>query len=101
MLNCRATPDGTGREFLVSFGDGRDDEWVPERNVSADVLEDYLAGLEYAVAEEVLDVVQVGGGGAEGGGGGDGAMGIVGGGGLDGCWGSVGRVSGGRVRAAV
>eukprot|EP00198_Chlamydomonas_reinhardtii_P014367 XP_001703704.1 chloroplast SRP43/CAO subunit of signal recognition particle [Chlamydomonas reinhardtii] len=59
VLNCRATPDGTGREFLVSFGDGRDDEWVPERNVSADVLEDYLAGLEYAVAEEVLDVVQV------------------------------------------
>ncbi|KAG2452266.1 hypothetical protein HYH02_003290 [Chlamydomonas schloesseri] len=59
VLNSRATPDGAGREFLVSFGDGRDDEWVPERNVSADVLEDYLAGLEYARAEEILDVVQV------------------------------------------
>ncbi|KAG2427506.1 hypothetical protein HXX76_012439 [Chlamydomonas incerta] len=59
VLNSRATPDGTGREFLVAFPDGRDDEWVPERNVSADVLDDYLAGLEYATAEEVLDVVQV------------------------------------------
>ncbi|GIL63260.1 hypothetical protein Vafri_17365 [Volvox africanus] len=60
VLNMRTNPDGS-REFLVSFPpeDGRDDEWVPERNVGAEVLEDFLAGLEYGEAAEVLDVVQV------------------------------------------
>ncbi|GLC39901.1 Signal recognition particle 43 kDa protein, chloroplastic [Pleodorina starrii] len=60
VLNMRTAPDGT-REFLVSFPaeDGRDDEWVSERNVGAEVLEDFLAGLEYGQAAEVLDVVQV------------------------------------------
>ncbi|EFJ47094.1 hypothetical protein VOLCADRAFT_105313 [Volvox carteri f. nagariensis] len=60
ILNMRTAPDGS-REFLVSFPpeDGRDDEWVSERNVGADLLEDYLAGLEYGAAAEVLDVVQI------------------------------------------
>ncbi|GFR41876.1 hypothetical protein Agub_g2659 [Astrephomene gubernaculifera] len=61
VLNMRTGPDGS-REFLVAFpaSDGRDDEWVPESRVGSEVLGDFLAGLEYASAEEVLDVVQVG-----------------------------------------
>lgn len=50
------------RQFLVAFADGRDDEWVDEANMSAEVIEDWEGGIEYGRAEEVLDVVQVGAG---------------------------------------
>lgn len=60
ILNVRKRGEDGPREFLVQFTDGRDDEWVAEQDMAADVLEDYDAGLEYATAQEVLDVVQVG-----------------------------------------
>ncbi|MEW5297785.1 MAG: hypothetical protein WDW36_000969 [Sanguina aurantia] len=48
------------RQFLVAFGDGQPDEWVNECNVASDIISDYEAGLEYAEAESVIDVAQVG-----------------------------------------
>lgn len=48
------------RQFLVAFGDGRDDEWVDEDNVSPDIVDDWEAGLEYASVTRVVDIVQVG-----------------------------------------
>eukprot|EP00955_Chlamydomonas_euryale_P054599 355892-Chlamydomonas_euryale.AAC.7 len=59
ILNARRRDDGS-REFLVSFEDGADDEWVDEADVAPDVIEDWDAGVEYAVAREVVDIVQVG-----------------------------------------
>eukprot|EP00195_Chlamydomonas_chlamydogama_P011127 CAMPEP_0202893062 /NCGR_PEP_ID=MMETSP1392-20130828/2704_1 /ASSEMBLY_ACC=CAM_ASM_000868 /TAXON_ID=225041 /ORGANISM="Chlamydomonas chlamydogama, Strain SAG 11-48b" /LENGTH=406 /DNA_ID=CAMNT_0049577247 /DNA_START=235 /DNA_END=1455 /DNA_ORIENTATION=- len=59
VLAERKTAEGQ-RELLVAFEDGRDDAWVSESDVSADVLEDYTVGLEYARAESIVDVVQVG-----------------------------------------
>eukprot|EP00798_Chlamydomonas_sp_ICE-L_P014313 gene14313-20296_t len=58
LLDVRLRDDGN-REFLVQFEDGRDDEWVEERNIAPDVLEDFDTGLEYAKAEAVVDIVQV------------------------------------------
>jgi signal recognition particle 43 kDa protein len=51
------TPPPTGREFLVLFGDDMDNPvWLNERYISEDVIEDFESGLEYAEAEEILDV---------------------------------------------
>ncbi|KAG1668488.1 hypothetical protein FOA52_005261 [Chlamydomonas sp. UWO 241] len=59
ILNARKRGDGQ-RELLVSFADGRDDEWINEADVAADIIEDWDAGIEYATARAVVDVVQVG-----------------------------------------
>jgi len=59
IMEERRGSDGK-REFLVAFTDGREDAWVHERDVSAAVLEDYEAGLEYAEAVAIVDMVQVG-----------------------------------------
>lgn len=60
ILNVRTREEDGLREFLVQFPDGADDEWVEEKDMAPSVVEDYDNGLEYAVAREVVDVVQVG-----------------------------------------
>jgi hypothetical protein len=60
ILNVRMREEDGLREFLVQFPDGADDEWVEEKDMAPSVVEDYDNGLEYAVAREVVDVVQVG-----------------------------------------
>jgi len=49
VLRARPSPSG-GRDFLVAWPDGRDDSWIPESDVSPDVVADFDAGLEYAPA---------------------------------------------------
>ena len=54
VLADRPAPAGLGgREFLVAWPDGRPDAWVPARDVAADVVADYDAGLEYAPAAAI------------------------------------------------
>ena len=56
-----AAADGSGeREFLVAFRDGAPDAWLPERDVAADLVEDWDAGMERAEVAEVVDLVQWG-----------------------------------------
>lgn len=47
-------------EYLVQFPGGMDDQWVDEKDMAQDVLEDYKEGLEYATAVDIVDFVQVG-----------------------------------------
>ena len=44
---------GKGRdlEYLVKWKDGGDDEWVKAKFIGEDLVRDFEAGLEYAVAE--------------------------------------------------
>ncbi|GAX77715.1 hypothetical protein CEUSTIGMA_g5158.t1 [Chlamydomonas eustigma] len=60
VLNSRKRVADGGTEYLVKYPDGRDDEWIDEGSLSPDVIEDYQAGLEYAAAVNIVDVVQVG-----------------------------------------
>ncbi|XP_031474885.1 signal recognition particle 43 kDa protein, chloroplastic [Nymphaea colorata] len=46
--------NGRRKEYLVLWKDGGDKEWVEEKFVGEDLVRDYEAGLEYAVAEAVL-----------------------------------------------
>ncbi|XWS40245.1 hypothetical protein CRYUN_Cryun18bG0123800 [Craigia yunnanensis] len=45
---------GENLEYLVKWKDGSDNEWVKARFVAEDLVRDFEAGLEYAVAEGVL-----------------------------------------------
>lgn len=45
---------GVNLEYLVKWKDGEDNEWVKARFVGEDLVRDYEAGLEYAVAEGVI-----------------------------------------------
>lgn len=45
---------GDNVEYLVKWKDGQDNEWVKARFVGEDLVKDYEAGLEYAVAEGVI-----------------------------------------------
>jgi len=54
VLEARTREDGT-REFLCQWEDGQEDSWVAEKHVSVDVMNDFDQGLEYAVAEAVLE----------------------------------------------
>lgn len=45
---------GENLEYLVRWKDEEDNEWVKARFVAADLVADFEAGLEYAVAEAVL-----------------------------------------------
>jgi signal recognition particle protein len=60
VLDTRVPTDEEGnpreREFLIKYGDEEEPEWVPERYVSTEVIEDFESGLEYAEAEAVVDV---------------------------------------------
>lgn len=42
-------------EFLVDFFDNRQPEWVPESRVADDLVDDFRAGKERAVAARILD----------------------------------------------
>ncbi|KAL8555086.1 hypothetical protein ACS0TY_003041 [Phlomoides rotata] len=46
---------GENVEYLVKWKDGGENEWVKARFVAEDLVRDFEAGLEYAVAESVLD----------------------------------------------
>ena len=62
VLDCRDVESegekgNTGaKEYLVKFPDEEEPIWVPEKYVSEDVISDYLEGLEYAIAKEIIDV---------------------------------------------
>jgi signal recognition particle protein len=62
ILDCREVETdeekgSTGaKEYLVKFPDEEEPMWVPEKYVSEDVISDYLEGLEYAIAKEIIDV---------------------------------------------
>ncbi|KAH7518329.1 hypothetical protein FEM48_Zijuj09G0159800 [Ziziphus jujuba var. spinosa] len=45
---------GDNLEYLVKWKDGDDNTWVKARFIGEDLIKDYEAGLEYAVAEGVL-----------------------------------------------
>ncbi|GMN38252.1 hypothetical protein TIFTF001_007486 [Ficus carica] len=45
---------GENLEYLVKWKDGEANEWVKARFVAEDLVRDYEAGLEYAVAEAVV-----------------------------------------------
>ncbi|KAG2314337.1 hypothetical protein Bca4012_065004 [Brassica carinata] len=45
---------GKDVEYLVKWKDGEDCDWVKGVHVAEDVVKDYEAGLEYAVAERVM-----------------------------------------------
>ncbi|KAL6907424.1 hypothetical protein ACP4OV_002463 [Aristida adscensionis] len=47
--------EGKWREYLVEWRDGGDREWVKAAWVAEDLVSDFEAGLEYAVAEAVVD----------------------------------------------
>uniref|UniRef100_A0A0D9VP61 Chromo domain-containing protein n=1 Tax=Leersia perrieri TaxID=77586 RepID=A0A0D9VP61_9ORYZ len=47
--------EGKWREYLVEWRDGGDREWVKAAWVAEDLVKDFDAGLEYAVAEAVVD----------------------------------------------
>ncbi|KAG8363782.1 hypothetical protein BUALT_Bualt19G0058100 [Buddleja alternifolia] len=56
---------GENVEYLVKWKDGSDNEWVKGRFVAEDLVKDFEAGLEYAVAECVVDRREGEGGGTE------------------------------------
>ncbi|XP_068320863.1 signal recognition particle 43 kDa protein, chloroplastic-like [Pyrus communis] len=52
LLEKRGKGDRT--EYLVKWKDGGDNEWVNAKLIGEDLVADYEAGLEYAVAEGVV-----------------------------------------------
>jgi len=58
--------EGKWREYLVEWRDGGDREWVKAAWVAEDLVSDFEAGLEYAVAEAVVDKRQASTATAEG-----------------------------------
>jgi signal recognition particle protein len=48
--------DGKGvTEFLVKWSDGSEDSWEPAVNIGEDLVKDYEEGLEYGIAERILE----------------------------------------------
>ena len=54
ILETRKGDDPKKREFLVKFGDGHEDCWVPEKDMALDLIEDFDASRELAEAECIL-----------------------------------------------
>eukprot|EP00252_Welwitschia_mirabilis_P013199 TRINITY_DN2911_c0_g1_i1.p1 TRINITY_DN2911_c0_g1~~TRINITY_DN2911_c0_g1_i1.p1 ORF type:complete len:406 (-),score=87.94 TRINITY_DN2911_c0_g1_i1:27-1244(-) len=54
IVDKRTGPDGQA-EYLVKWKDGQADEWLPAGFIGEDLVEDFEAGLEYGVAEKILD----------------------------------------------
>ncbi|XP_022881179.1 signal recognition particle 43 kDa protein, chloroplastic [Olea europaea var. sylvestris] len=46
---------GTNTEYLVKWKDGGDNEWVKAGLIAEELVEDFEAGLEYAVVESIVD----------------------------------------------
>lgn len=59
--------EGKWREYLVEWSDGGDREWVKAPWVAEDLVRDFEAGLEYGVAEAVVDRRPAAGAGEDGG----------------------------------
>lgn len=52
----RLSDDGSGtKEFLVQWLDDFSDQWVAQRDVADDLVEDFECGLEYATVEKILE----------------------------------------------
>ncbi|MCO5557054.1 hypothetical protein L7F22_010610 [Adiantum nelumboides] len=54
VLDRRSTGDGKV-EYFVKWKDGAPEDWVDAENVADDLIKDYEAGLEYGIAEEILE----------------------------------------------
>lgn len=54
VLDRRSTAGG-GIEYLVKWKDGAPDDWVSAESVADDLIKDYEAGLEYGIAEEIVE----------------------------------------------
>lgn len=54
VLDRRSAANNT-IEYLVKWKDGAPEEWVPAESVADDLIKDYEAGLEYGIAEEILE----------------------------------------------
>ncbi|GBG69960.1 hypothetical protein CBR_g4787 [Chara braunii] len=54
VLEKRIDGDGVV-EYLVRWSDDSEDSWISAEDVGEDLIKDFESGLEYAVAEEVLD----------------------------------------------
>ncbi len=55
ILETRKGEGPKKREFLVKFGDGHEDCWLPERDIAQDIIDDFDAGRELAEAECILE----------------------------------------------
>lgn len=58
VLDSRVPEAGNddAKEYLIQFADEQEPVWVAAKYVSEEVIEDFQAGLEYAEADEILDV---------------------------------------------
>ncbi|CAI5951786.1 unnamed protein product [Closterium sp. NIES-64] len=67
ILDKRIAEDGTV-EYLVKWQDDSEDSWEPVENIGEDLVKDFEEGLEYGVAEKILEkrVVGASQGGGEG-----------------------------------
>ncbi|GAQ90615.1 Chloroplast SRP43 Subunit of Signal Recognition particle [Klebsormidium nitens] len=58
ILDKRTVEGGTAgamTEYLVRWSDGTEDTWEPATNIADDLIQDFEAGLEYGVAEQILE----------------------------------------------
>lgn len=58
VLDCREieAENVDGKEYLVKFETDEDPQWVAEKYMSEEVVDDYREGLEYASGERIIDV---------------------------------------------
>lgn len=48
-------------EYLVKWSDDSEDSWEPAMNIGEDLIKDYEEGLEYGIAERIVEKRQVDG----------------------------------------
>eukprot|EP01018_Ginkgo_biloba_P021100 Gb_07319 [translate_table: standard] len=51
----KRTGVGANVEYLVKWKDGAPEEWLPAAYIGEDLVQDYEAGLEYGIAERILE----------------------------------------------
>lgn len=51
----RRIGEGGVIEYLVQWSDGSEDSWEPAENIGEDLVKDYEEGVEYGVAEKILE----------------------------------------------
>lgn len=54
ILDKRQGAEGTV-EYLVKWKDNNSEEWLPTESIGEDLVQDYEAGLEYGIAEKILE----------------------------------------------
>ncbi|GLJ05629.1 hypothetical protein SUGI_0021770 [Cryptomeria japonica] len=54
ILDKRTGAGGTV-EYLVKWKDNSSEEWLPAESIGEDLVQDYEAGLEYGIAEKILE----------------------------------------------